>query len=156
MTEQTLAKKIRLKVNEILDKHGILDGTIAVEIAAEVSEIARKHKDERPKPEPAPREWTTALYKLCRLNVAVVDGSVRKYVSETCKALIADGAELDDLGVFENYWYSRHSFGRKGQAPRIKDVRNLWQEYVVEPKRKKQNDNVLTPEQAEAMFDPRV
>ena len=81
----------------------------------------------KPKADTCPQEWMTALYELCgKGNGATLSPGFRKRTSETGKALIAGGAQLEQLARFKDWWYRSDWRGKRGSPPTPEFIRDNW------------------------------
>lgn len=156
MTKQTLSKKIRQAVDLVLDAHGILDGGISVELAETISAIVREHREPREKIVTCPAEWMTALYHLCGQDARLASPAMRKRISDAGIALVNIDADIRNVDRFGREWRSRDWRGRQGQPPTPEQVRDNWGVLLNTSRGDRSERPAMTPDQAAAMFDPRV
>ena len=78
------------------------------------------------KKETCPKEWMTALYNLCGIDIAMASPGLRRRISQCGLTLIKSNAQPEDLTRFKVWWFERDWRGKNGDAPTPEQVRDSW------------------------------
>lgn len=73
-----------------------------------------------------PKEWMTALYTLTGTDAGLASAGMRKRISETGKALIKNGAQLEDVERFAAWWLSDDWRRNNTPTPTPEKIRDNW------------------------------
>lgn len=76
--------------------------------------------------EKCPKEWMTALYNLCAIDIATASPGYRRRISQCGITLIKSNAQPADLDRFKAWWLENDWRGKKGDAPTPEQVRDCW------------------------------
>ena len=76
--------------------------------------------------EKCPKEWMTALYNLCAIDVATASPGYRRRISQCGITLIKSNVQPADLDRFRSWWFANDWRGIKGDAPTPEQIRDCW------------------------------